>query len=115
ALQIQTDRTAERVRSAIEAKGIAVQKAERRGNSEIQIQLASPSGFAEAQILLQKDFPSFEVKEPDPSGGRLVLAMRPQEITSQRDSFVRQGLETIRNRIDQFGVAEPSIQQQGDN
>ena len=28
---------------------------------------------------------------------------------------VRQGLETIRNRIDQFGVAEPSIQQQGDN
>jgi preprotein translocase subunit SecD len=78
ALQIQTDRTAERVRSAIEAKGIAVQKAERRGNSEIQIQLASPSGFAEAQTLLQKDFPSFEVKEPDQSGGRLVLAMRPQ-------------------------------------
>ena len=28
---------------------------------------------------------------------------------------MRQGLETIRNRIDQFGVAEPSIQQQGDN
>ena len=28
---------------------------------------------------------------------------------------MRQVLETIRNRIDQFGVAEPSIQQQGDN
>jgi preprotein translocase subunit SecD len=28
---------------------------------------------------------------------------------------VRQGLETIRNRVDQFGVAEPSIQQQGEN
>lgn len=27
---------------------------------------------------------------------------------------VDQGLETIRNRIDQFGVAEPSIQRQGD-
>src|SRR4030095_2768810 len=65
--------------------------------------------------LLQKDFPSFEVKEPDQGGGRLVLAMRPQEIASQRDSFVRQGLETIRNRIAHFGVAEPSIQQQGDN
>jgi preprotein translocase subunit SecD len=115
ALQIQTDRTTERVRVALEAKGIAVQKAERRGNSEIQIQLASPAGWAEAQTLLQKDFPAFEVKEPDQSAGRLVLAMRPQEIAGQRDSFVRQGLETIRNRVDQFGVAEPSIQQQGDN
>ena len=27
---------------------------------------------------------------------------------------VDQGLETIRNRVDQFGVAEPSIQRQGD-
>jgi preprotein translocase subunit SecD len=115
ALQIQTDRTAERVRTALEAKGIAVQKAERRGNTEIQIQLASPAGWAEAQTLVQKDFPSFEVKEADQSAGRFVLAMRPQEIASQRESFVRQGLETIRNRVDQFGVAEPSIQQQGDN
>jgi preprotein translocase subunit SecD len=113
ALQIQTDRTAERVRSALEAKGIAVQKAERRGNSDIQIQLASPAGFAEAQSLLQKDFPTFEVKEPDQSAGRLVVAMRPQEITSQRDSFVRQGLETIRNRIDQLGVSEPIIEEHG--
>jgi preprotein translocase subunit SecD len=115
ALQIQTDRTAERVRTALEAKGIAVQKAERRGNTEIQIQLAAPAGWAEAQTLVQKDFPSFEVKEADQSAGRFVLAMRPQEMASQRESFVRQGLETIRNRVDQFGVAEPSIQQQGDN
>ncbi len=32
-----------------------------------------------------------------------------------RELAVRQALETIRNRIDQFGVAEPSIQQQGEN
>ena len=115
ALQIQTDRASERVRSALEAKGIAVSKAERRGNTEIQIQLGSPTTWADAQTLLQKDFPTFEVKEPDQSAGRLVLAMRPQEVTNQRESFVRQGLETIRNRVDQFGVAEPSIQQQGDN
>jgi preprotein translocase subunit SecD len=115
ALQIQIDRTTERVRSALEAKGIAVRKAERRGNTEIEVQLASPATWAEALTLFQKEFPSFEVKETDQSAGRLVLAMRPQEIASQRESFVRQGLETIRNRVDQFGVAEPSIQQQGDN
>jgi len=115
ALQIQTDRTAERVRASLEAKGIAVQKAERRGNTEIQVQLASPTTWAEAQTLLQRDFPFFEVKDADQGAGRLVLAMRPKEIASQRESFVSQGLETIRNRVDQFGVAEPSIQRQGDN
>jgi preprotein translocase subunit SecD len=115
ALQIQTDRTAERVRAALEAKGIAVKQAERRGNSEIQVQLASPTAWADALTLFQKELPTFETKETDQGAGRLVLAMRPQEIASQRESFVRQGLETIRNRVDQFGVAEPSIQAQGDN
>jgi preprotein translocase subunit SecD len=32
-----------------------------------------------------------------------------------RDFAVRQGVETIRNRVDQFGVAEPTIQRQGEN
>ena len=36
-------------------------------------------------------------------------------VTELPDLAVRQGLETIRNRVDQFGVAEPTIQQQGDN
>ena len=71
ALQIQIDRTTERVRSALEAKGIAVRKAERRGNTEIEVQLASPATWAEALTLFQKEFPSFEVKETDNYVGNL--------------------------------------------
>ncbi len=33
----------------------------------------------------------------------------------QKQNTIRQAIETIRNRIDEFGVAEPSITQQGDN
>ena len=50
----------------------------------------------------------------DPAG-RFVLAMLPKEVTTLRDLSVRQALETIRNRVDQFGVAEPVITRQGDN
>src|SRR5262245_29821131 len=64
ALQIQTDRATERVRAALEGKGIAVGKTERRGNTEIQVQLASAAGWGEAQTFLQKEFPTFEIKEP---------------------------------------------------
>src|SRR4030067_3213460 len=43
------------------------------------------------------------------------LEMNPKEAKSIEDSAVRQGLETIRNRVDQFGVAEPVIVPQGES
>jgi preprotein translocase subunit SecD len=46
-------------------------------------------------------------------GGRAALNLRPEAVTVIRDQSVTQTLETIRNRIDQFGVAEPLIQRQG--
>ena len=41
--------------------------------------------------------------------------MKPAEVQAIRANAVRQGVETIRNRVDQFGVREPPIQQQGEN
>ncbi|HEX9124766.1 MAG TPA: protein translocase subunit SecD, partial [Methylomirabilota bacterium] len=114
ALQVQTERAGDTVRAALEKKGVSVKSIERRGTTELVVQLASPQAWADAQAVL-KDVGVFDVKEADQGAGRFVLAMRPREVASQREWFVKQGLETIRNRVDQFGVAEPSIQQQGDN
>lgn len=44
---------------------------------------------------------------------RLVLSLKPIAAQYLRDLAVTQTLETIRNRVDQFGVAEPIIQRQG--
>jgi preprotein translocase subunit SecD len=43
----------------------------------------------------------------------VVWELRDAEIKRIKDSAINQALETIRNRIDQFGVAEPLIQRQG--
>jgi len=43
----------------------------------------------------------------------LVLSPKPAELERVRTQAVTQAVETIRNRIDQFGVTEPLIQQQG--
>ena len=114
ALSVQVERTADSLRAALEKKGVAVSRIERRGSTELVVQLASPETWAAAQAVFG-EFGAFEVRESDPAAGRAVLAYRPREITALRDLAIRQALETIRNRIDQFGVAEPSIQQQGDN
>jgi len=114
AVEGQVERTVGSVRAALEKKGIAVSRIQRRSTTEIEVVLASPQAFTGAQAAFA-ELPAFEVKEADAAAGRAVLALRPSEAATIRDLAVRQGLETIRNRVDQFGVAEPSIQQQGDN
>jgi preprotein translocase subunit SecD len=91
---------------------VGVKRIERRGAAELVVELASAQAWSTAQTAAG-ELTAFEIKEPDQAAGRFVLAMRPKDISQLKELAVRQGLETIRNRVDQFGVAEPSIQQQG--
>jgi preprotein translocase subunit SecD len=114
AVESQVERAAGTVRATLEKRGLAVARLQRRGTTELAVELASPQAWSAAQTAVA-ELASFEMREPDPTAGRFVLAMRPQEVATLKELAVRQALETIRNRVDQFGVAEPSIQQQGDN
>jgi len=114
AIEAQVERAGSGIRASLEKKGIAVKGVQRRGATELVVELASPETWAAAQSTFG-ELAIFETKEADQAAGRVVLALRAKEAAALRDLAVRQGLETIRNRVDQFGVAEPSIQQQGEN
>ena len=114
ALESFIGREGDLIRSELEKKGIGVSRIERRGSTELVVQLASPQNWTEAQNVFRAAG-VFETKESDQATGRVVLSLRQREVAAQRDEAVRVGLETIRNRVDQFGVAEPSIQRQGEN
>jgi preprotein translocase subunit SecD len=107
------DRVAGDLRTALQKKGIGAQVT-RQGKSGLVVQLASPQAFAEAQRVLA-DFAEFDTRSQDPGAGRIELALKERVIADRRNSFVDQALKVIRNRVDQFGVAEPTIQKQGDN
>src|SRR5439155_13363301 len=47
------------------------------------------------------------------AAGTFKLVITDAEVKRLSDLAVRQGVETIRNRVDQFGVAEPTITRQG--
>src|SRR5581483_11756644 len=115
AVEAQVERAGDSVRAELDKKGIGVTKIERSGPTELVIQIGSPQSWDAALATVGEVLGSFERKEADQAAGRIVMALQPREATQIRDLAVRQGLETIRNRIDQFGVAEPSIQQQGEN
>jgi len=108
----QTDRAAEDLKSQLERKGIAVKRVAREGGATIVVELASPQAWNDL-LTVVGDLQRFERRDEDAAAGRLKLVMNEKEADRLRDDAVRQGLETIRNRVDQFGVAEPTITRQG--
>jgi preprotein translocase subunit SecD len=114
ALESQVERAATDIRAALEKKGIGVIQAAHRGTTEIALQLASAQSWNDALTILN-EFQVYDRKSTDQAAGRILLALREREAATLKDLAIRQGLETIRNRVDQFGVAEPTIQQQGEN
>jgi preprotein translocase subunit SecD len=110
----QTERAAEDLKGGLERKGVGVKRVAREGLSAIAVELANPGNWNDA-LTVAAEFGTFEVTQRDDKAGRFTLAMRQRQVVQLRDDAVRQGLETIRNRVDQFGVAEPTITRQGDD
>jgi preprotein translocase subunit SecD len=57
--------------------------------------------------------PSLQQTEPDPLSLKLTLG--EPEIKEKRDFALQQNITTLRNRVNELGVAEPIIQQQGND
>ena len=68
------------------------------------------------QILTER-FPNLDSQVQAEAGTfpRIVLRLKSDEIDFIKKNAVNQSLEIIRNRIDQFGVAEPIVLRQGDD
>lgn len=111
AVKAEMDLDRERIRSVLVEKGITPTPG--GGDEEKAITLTGIDGarFDEARTLIRDQFPQYSIDTPGP--GTLRLALRPQDESAVRDSAVRQALETIRTRVDKFGVAEPVIQRKG--
>jgi len=108
----QTDRAAEDFKAALDRRGIGVKRIAREGLQTFAVELASPQAWNDAQTVAA-EFQTFERRAEDQAAARFTMTMAERETSRLADDAVRQGLETIRNRVDQFGVAEPTITRQG--
>ncbi|MCF8721169.1 protein translocase subunit SecD [Nitrospina gracilis] len=61
-----------------------------------------------------KSYPSMKLLGTEREGLELIYQVTKEEIKYIKENAVQQALETIRNRVDQFGVSEPAIQVQGE-
>jgi preprotein translocase subunit SecD len=115
ALATQVDRAAEDFKAALERKGIAARRVTREGDTAFVVELASPQSWNDALTVAAEFQSAYARRSDDAAAGRFTLVMTDSEVRRLKDFSVRQGVETIRNRVDQFGVTEPTITRQGDD
>jgi len=83
-------------------------------NEEIVLSLPQDSVQRGRDLLNSEFSQGMDVQSSSGAEGpELIVNFDERELRAIRDFAVDQTLETIRNRIDQFGVTEPTIQRQG--
>ncbi len=114
AVEIAVDRAVNAVQDALADQDLAVTSVERTGHTQIQIRV-DDQGMKEKVQKVLEDFPAYFSVESAGSADTLVYELREAEVKRIKTSSIDQALETIRNRIDQFGVREPLVARQGLN
>jgi preprotein translocase subunit SecD len=112
AVEIAVDRSVVGLQDLLVDKKIPVESVKRTGPTTITIQFQNSELKPQIQKLID-DFATFSENESAGSSNTIVWDLRDAESKRIKDSAINQALETIRNRIDQFGVAEPLVQRQG--
>ncbi len=112
AVEGSLDRWSVELRDRFRRQGILARDLHRE-DSRILIQLQRQEDEARADKLLSQ-YPELERMEKEGSPPLLTYRVIPGSERRIQEYAVDQALETIRNRIDQFGVAEPTLQRQGE-
>ena len=68
-----------------------------------------------ARSAIASTYPDVLLRDADAGGGelRLVASLKPEAQKRIQDGAVQQNIQILRNRVNELGVAEPIIQQQG--
>ncbi len=115
AVENAADTLAEDIKDTLRTKKIWFTQVARTGKWNIEAVLPSNAQLNGFDAAIRNGFPMLtSTSEKTSAGGtKIVLAMSPQEVGKLRTRAVQQAIETIRNRIDQFGVREPDIRLAG--
>ncbi|QQQ02939.1 protein translocase subunit SecD [Lysobacter enzymogenes] len=110
ALDKRLDAYVEDIRSTLRDAGVPYTSVVRRGNEALVATLGQNADKAKAQERLRTAFPNLIINL---DGQTVALEVPQAELSRIALEAVEQNLNTLRNRINAFGVAEPVIQRQG--
>jgi preprotein translocase subunit SecD len=110
AINTETDQEIIRLQDQLKRKNIEYEKITKGEIGKFSIQKINPDQEGQIKNLLDDYFKEWNYSV---IGDTFSLSMRANVAQYLRDQSVNQAKETIQNRVDEFGVAEPVIQRQG--
>ncbi len=101
------------IRTSLREKNVRHGGISRNGQS-IEIRFRDSGALSAARALLQDQFADLQaVDVPDGTEFKLTATIKPEAARRVQDQSLKQNITTLHNRINELGVAEPVIQQQG--
>ncbi|GBC60780.1 protein translocase subunit SecD [Desulfonema ishimotonii] len=116
ALESTIERTGHEIRDFLKKEHIRSAGVERVNGEKLSVKISGEDADKFDEIL-NDDFPGLRIVSRSDEGGTVSIVLDLPEKEAERIKLMAtdQALETIRNRIDQFGVSEPDIRKQGEN
>ncbi|KPJ66361.1 MAG: preprotein translocase subunit SecD [Syntrophobacter sp. DG_60] len=111
AVKATADRLAEDIENRLKEAKIPFLAVKREGISDINIQLVRKKDVEQFHNMIKKEYPEFNwVGVETKDKVKIVkLCLTGKRVSQIEHLAISQALETIRNRIDEFGVTEPDI------
>jgi len=115
AVEGSLDLIATDLEDTLTAQNLRYKRIGRVAPDKVQITLYDRGTADTVQAQVKKKYPEMELLPLFDEGGFVNIQLRMNDKVAQdrKDKAVAQALETIRNRIDQFGVSEPVIAREG--
>ena len=103
------------VRTLLREERVRYRSVAREPDGGVVVRLRTAEARDEAARRIGREFPDLVVTEEDLGGDfRLRLALAEEAVQATREFALQQNVTTLRNRVNELGVAEPVIQRQGD-
>ncbi|MFZ5766104.1 MAG: protein translocase subunit SecD [Thermodesulfobacteriota bacterium] len=115
AMENSLDFAAQDLKNSLKDQRISVVQTPSTDKNEVVFILPNAESAGTVEKLVGEDFPNLviAIQAVEGSFPRITLRLSDDQIEYINKNAVNQSLEIIRNRIDQFGVAEPVIVRQG--
>lgn len=85
-----------------------------RDGETVQIRFNNTEELTKARAVISKEYPNLTLEESNIGDEKVLKAsLNLVEQKSIQDFAIKQNIQTLHNRINELGVAEPIIQQQG--
>ncbi|KQC06692.1 MAG: preprotein translocase subunit SecD [Smithella sp. SDB] len=117
ALETMMERTSNDLKESLMDNRVRFRNLEKAKDTRISMELTDSDGKTALDNVLREHYPDLEIESTSPreNGYFVTLKFNEKRANELKKLTVEHSLETIRNRVDQFGISEPEIIPEGNN